>query len=209
MIRALLCLLALTGAARAEDGRSGVFDYYVLSLSWSPTWCALEGDGRGAPQCGQPFGWVLHGLWPQNEIGWPSDCPTTERDPTRAEAAAMADVTGTSGLARHQWRKHGRCSGLPPADYFALSRLALGRIERPDLLERLERPVEVPAAVIEEAFLEANPGLWADAITVTCRRGRIHEARICLTREMEFRRCGADVIRDCELEDALLDPVRR
>ena len=208
MIRLLLCLAALAGAARAEGERAGAFDYYVLSLSWSPTWCALEGDARGSPQCERPFGWVLHGLWPQNERGWPSYCLTGERDPSRGDTAAMADVMGTPGLAWHQWRKHGRCSGLDAEDYFALSRLAFERVERPGLLRRLERAVEIPASVIEEAFLEANPDLWADAITITCRAGRIQEARICLTRELEFRDCGADVVRDCDLTDALLDPVR-
>lgn len=209
MIRVLICLLAVAvGPARAEGEPPGEFDYYVLSLSWSPTWCALEGDMRNSPQCERAFGWILHGLWPQNERGWPSDCPTGERDPSRSATAAMADVMGTPGLAWHQWRKHGRCSGLPAEDYFALSRQAFERVVRPDILRRLERPVALPASVVEAAFIEANPDLWADAITVTCRAGRIQEARLCLTRDLEFRTCGADVIRDCALEDALLDPVR-
>ena len=208
MIRVLIGLLSLAGIARAEGERAGAFDYYVLSLSWSPTWCALEGDARGSPQCERPFGWVLHGLWPQNERGWPSYCLTGERDPSRADTAAMADVMGTSGLAWHQWQKHGRCSGLSSEDYFALSRLAFERVERPGLLRRLDRAVEIPAAVIEEAFLEANPDLWADAITVTCRSGRIQEARVCLTRDLEPRTCGVDVVRDCTMTDALLEPVR-
>ena len=208
MIRVLIGLLSLAGVARAEGEQAGAFDYYVLSLSWSPTWCALEGDARGSPQCERPFGWVLHGLWPQNERGWPSYCLTGERDPSRSDTAAMADVMGTSGLAWHQWQKHGRCSGLSSEDYFALSRLAFERVERPGLLRRLDRAVEIPAAVIEEAFLEANPDLWADAITVTCRSGRIQEARVCLTRDLEPRTCGADVVRDCTMTDALLDPVR-
>ncbi|MGR3539830.1 MAG: ribonuclease T2 family protein [Hasllibacter sp.] len=208
MIRVLLCLLLAVGSARAEGERAGEFDYYVLSLSWSPTWCALEGDERGSPQCDRPFGWVLHGLWPQDERGWPSYCLTPHRDPSRADTAAMADVMGTAGLAWHQWRKHGRCSGLSPDDYFALSRLAFERIERPALLRRLDRPARIGASVIEDAFLEVNPDLRADAITVTCRGGRIQEARICLTRGLEIRDCGADVVRDCTLTDALLDPVR-
>lgn len=66
-MRWFLILLASAGLARADGERAGDFDYYVLSLSWSPTWCALEGDERGSPQCDadRDLGWVLHGLWPQ------------------------------------------------------------------------------------------------------------------------------------------------
>ena len=90
---AVLLLGALPALAEG-DHRAGEFDYYVLSLSWSPTWCALEGDGRDAPECREEaaLGWVLHGLWPQYEEGWPSYCRTSHRDPSRSETAAMADI---------------------------------------------------------------------------------------------------------------------
>jgi ribonuclease T2 len=100
------------------------------------------------------------------------------------------------------------CSGLAPEDFYALSRLAFERVTRPPVLRKLTDPVRLPASVIEEAFLQANPGLERDMITITCRSGRIQEARICLTRDLEPRRCGADVIRDCTMDRALLDPVR-
>ena len=210
MIRAglLAAALLLAAPAGAEGERAGAFDYYVLALSWSPSWCAVEGNARGAAQCARPLGWSLHGLWPQNERGWPSWCRGGGRDPSRRETAAMADVMGSGGLAWHQWRKHGRCSGLGGADYLALSRAAYEAVERPEILRRLDGPVRLPARVVGEAFLEANPGLEADGITMTCREGRVMEARVCLTRDLAFRRCGADVARDCTLEDALLDPVR-
>jgi ribonuclease T2 len=210
MKRWLAVLIWLGGAAWAEGERAGEFDYYVLSLSWTPTWCALEGDARASPQCdpGQGHGFTLHGLWPQYEAGWPSFCPTVERAPSRTETGAMADIMGTSGLAWHQWRKHGSCSGLTSEDYFRLSRLAYGQVTRPDLLRRLDREVRLPAEVIEEAFLEANPALTDDMLTVTCQGGRVQEVRICLTRDLEPRGCAADVARDCTLQDALFAPMR-
>ncbi|MEO0917142.1 MAG: ribonuclease T2, partial [Pseudomonadota bacterium] len=184
--------------------------YFVMALSWSPTWCALEGDQRGSPQCAEDadFGWVLHGLWPQYETGWPSYCPTSARNPSRADTRAQADLFGSSGSAWHQWNKHGRCSGVTADDYYALSREAYGRVTRPGLLRKLADPIRVPASVIEQAFLEENPQLTANQITITCKSGRIQEARICLTRDLEPRDCGADVIRDCRATDALLDPIR-
>ena len=212
MRNVLLALaIALTGAeARAEGEAAGNFDYYVMSLSWSAAWCALEGDARDDPQCddGRGLTFILHGLWPQYEKGWPSFCRTVERDPSRAQTAAMADIMGGSGLAFYQWKKHGRCSGLSPEAYYATARRAFGSIAIPELFLRVDEPLTLPASVIEEAFLEANPGLSGDQITITCKEGLIQEARICLTRELAPRRCGAEAIRDCRLSDAILEPVR-
>ncbi|OAN76526.1 ribonuclease T [Jannaschia sp. EhC01] len=210
MKRWFLALICAAGMAQADGEPAGVFDYYVMALSWTPTWCTLEGDERGSPQCddGQGFGFTLHGLWPQYESGWPAYCPTVMRAPSRGMTGDMADIMGTSGLAWHQWRKHGVCSGLEARDYFALSRLAYESVERPDLLRRLTSQVRVAASVIEEAFLEVNPQLEPDMLTVTCRTNRIQEVRICLTRELEPRTCGADVIRDCRSPDALFSPIR-
>jgi ribonuclease T2 len=208
----LVLVSAIVGAAASAKGeRSGAFDYYVLSLSWSPTWCAIEGDARQSPQCDDSadFGWVMHGLWPQYHRGWPSYCPTTQRDPSRGMTRDMADIMGTSGLAWHQWNKHGMCSGLSAADYYALSRAAYAGVVRPQVFRELDRAVKLPASVVEEAFLQANPQLEADMITITCRDGRIQEARICLSRTLDPVPCGADVIRDCSLDDALFAPIQK
>ncbi len=35
--------------ASSETNKAGEFDYYVLALSWSPNWCALEGDSKNSP----------------------------------------------------------------------------------------------------------------------------------------------------------------
>ncbi len=209
-MRSLLALLLAAGTAQADGEAAGDFDYYVMSLSWSPTWCALEGDARNAAQCDpkRDTGWILHGLWPQYETGWPSYCRTDAHNPTRADTAAEEDLFGSSGNAWHQWNKHGRCSGLSADNFYDLSRDAYDRIERPAIFARLDRSVRLPASVVQDAFVEANPNLDPDAITITCASGRIHEARICLTKDLEPRVCGSDVIRDCTMRDALLDPIR-
>jgi ribonuclease T2 len=45
-------------------------------------------------------------------------------------------------------------------------------------------------------------------VTITCKSGHIQEARLCLTKELEPRKCGADVIRDCSMNNALFEPIR-
>jgi ribonuclease T2 len=202
--------LLLTSPARAEGERAGDFDYYVMALSWSSNWCALEGDARRDPQCdkGRGHTWVLHGLWPQYEDGWPSFCRTGAADPSRSETAAMADIMGGSGLAFYQWKKHGRCTGLPAPDYYKTARAAYDGLVLPEVFENITRDLTLPASVIEDAFIDANPGLARDEITITCKDGMIQEARICLTKSLTPRRCGTDVIRDCRLKDAALEAVR-
>jgi ribonuclease T2 len=113
----------------------------------------------------------------------------------------------SGGLAWHQWKKHGRCSGLSSKAYFALSREAYASVTRPEVFRKLSKTVKVPAKVVEEAFLEANPKLSPDMITITCKGRHIQEARVCLTKDLEPRLCGRDVIRDCTAS-ALFDPVR-
>lgn len=200
----ILLMLSLALPLRAEGERAGDFEYYLLALSWSPNWCALEGEARRSDQCapGRRFGWVLHGLWPQAERGYPSYCRTGARDPSRGQTAAMADIMGTGGSAWYQWKKHGRCSGLEPDAYFRQARRAFEAVAKPEVFRALDRDVRLPARVVEEAFLEANPGLRRDEVTVTCKQGYIQEVRICLTKELEPRRCGNDVLRDCNLGDA-------
>lgn len=120
----------------------------------------------------------------------------------------MADIMGSGGSAWHQWNKHGRCSGLSSEDYYALAREAYAQVMRPSLLRRLEREVRLPAAVIEDAFLEENPTLNADGLTITCKAARIQEARICLDRDLNPRVCSGSVSRDCTMTDALFSPIR-
>lgn len=203
-------IASLPGAARADGERAGDFDYYVLALSWSPNWCATDGAGRDASQCDPRTDshFVLHGLWPQKERGYPSYCRTAERDPTRAQSAAMEDIMGSDGAAWYQWKKHGRCSGLAATAYYETARTAYRAITIPEVFRKLNRDVTLPATVVEEAFLEANPGLTRDEITITCKGERIQEARICLTKDLVPRNCGADVARDCTLQKAKMDAIR-
>ncbi len=110
----------------------------------------------------------------------------------------MADIMGTSGLAWYQWKKHGRCAGLSSNEYFETARAAYDNLARPAVFRNLPRELHLPPSVIEAAFLELNEGITPDGLTVTCKAGMIQEVRICLTKDLDPRICGADVIRDCQ-----------
>ncbi|WBU60807.1 ribonuclease T2 [Paracoccus albus] len=196
--------------AAAQNHRAGDFDYYVLALSWSPNWCASAGDKRGTTQCdaGQKVDFNLHGLWPQYEQGWPSNCRTAERDPSRRESEAMSDIMGSGGLAWYQWQKHGRCTGLSAAGYYDATRDAWDVVTLPDYFVDLDKDISIPPKLIEDAFIEYNPGMSADGITVTCRGEDLQEVRICLTKDLEPRDCAPDIRRDCDRDAVIMERVR-
>lgn len=204
------CSILLNSPAQAQGEKAGDFDYYVMSLGWSANWCALTGDGRGDPQCdkGRGLTWTLHGLWPQYERGYPSDYRTVQNDPNRSDSAQMADIMGGAGLAFYEWKKHGRCSSLSAKSYYSTMRKAYKSVVIPPIFAKISKDLTVPAAVIEDAFAESNPQIARDQMTVTCTQGMIQELRICLTKDLEPRRCGTDTIKDCTLKDAGLEAVR-
>lgn len=194
---------------KTADVTASAFDYYLLALSWSPNWCAETGDSQGADACtrhGLTF--TLHGLWPQNDGGgYPSDCATIASDPTRAETAAMQDIMGSDSLARHEWQAHGRCSGLTSDEYLALMRKAYRSITVPPVFATVHKTQTVAPKVIQDAFLQSNPGLTHRNLAVTCNRQMIQEVRICLTKDLAPRPCGGE-IHGCTMSVVELDAVR-
>ena len=181
--------------AVARD-RAGIFDYYLLSLSWSPSYCAVAGGVRGDPQCARRFAFVLHGLWPQFERGWPQDCQSPDRGyvPFRI-AVGMRDIMPSDRLVFHTYRKHGTCSGLGVDGYFALARRLYEKIAIPARFRNLvdERYMISPGDLIGE-FLASNPDLRSDMIAVSCAGPghRLREVRICFDKGGNFRACGAN-----------------
>ncbi|PZU94138.1 MAG: ribonuclease T [Chelatococcus sp.] len=200
-LRALLLAAALSTlafAARAQDGfgrgsAPGDFDFYVLALSWSPGFCELDGDhSRNREQCGDGAGlrFVVHGLWPQRDRGYPTDCGPSGRTPSRIALQQAEGLFPTESLARYQWRKHGTCSGSSPSEYFADVRRAREMVTVPPALARADRDQRWTAIDIERAFAAANPGLRADMMSVACRRDTLQEVRICFTKDLRgFRTC--------------------
>ena len=112
---------------RGDRNQAGAFDYYVLALSWSPTYCAERRGNGYEPQCdvrsGRPYAFVLHGLWPQHERGWPENCRTSDRGWVPGPVAErMLDIMPSKRLVFNEYRKHGTCSGLGVDGYFDLAR---------------------------------------------------------------------------------------
>lgn len=204
---ALLLWLLAPMVARADE--PGDFDFYVLTLSWSPTYC--EGEGRGDRfQCGgRPYAFVVHGLWPQYERGYPRDCRSPSGgDLPRSIVDNMLYLMPSPGLVRHEWRVHGTCSGLTPAAYFDLVRRAFSKVTIPPRFVEPQDYITVSPREVEAAFRTVNRGLTTDAMGVSCDSRRLKEVRICMTRDLSFRPCPEIDRGSCRRDRLVMPPVR-
>jgi len=200
----------------AQDKRQntpGEFDFYVLSLSWSPSFCeaaAERGKGdRSRMQCGgRPYSFVVHGLWPQYESGFPEYCQHPAPRLNRGIVSSMLDLMPAPGLIFNEWDKHGTCSGLSERNYFETIRKARALVKIPAEYLNLSETKTVAPADIEDAFIKANPGLSNSAISVTCNRKRLSEVRICLGKDLQFRSCEQLDRRGCRRDQVTMPPVR-
>lgn len=181
-----------TTSAVADENRSGAFDFFVLSLSWSPSYC-LSDEGRdNRQQCGlsRRYGLIVHGLWPQYQRGYPEFCSTNHSDRVpESLGRRFFDIMPGMGLIGHEWRRHGTCSGLNQEQYLRTTRKAFEKIRVPDVLKDARRTRQLGTDEIEELFTAANPGMDRGGIAVTCEGNRLDEIRICLTPDLEFRTC--------------------
>lgn len=204
-MRLLAAALLCCSAFAATADQPGLFDYYVLSLSWSPQYCAGSHRDDGA-QCSRPYAFVAHGLWPQNERGYPRDCGGRERvgDDT---IERMLPLMPSRGLIIHEWRTHGACSGLGADDYFDTVTRAYRSVRIPEAYRALDHYLTVDPQRLKRDFVSANPGLREEGLAVKCSGHYLQEVRVCLTRELSPRACGADVEDRCG-ETAVLRPVR-
>ena len=217
---AVFFIAAALSAAPAQDRQTpqdrrqhqpGKFDFYVLALSWSPSFCEDSAErGREArEQCGErPYSFVVHGLWPQYERGFPRDCQVPAPRLDRNIMNSMLDLMPAPRLVFHEWDRHGTCSGLDARGYFDLVRKARGAVNIPDAYAAPKTALSVSPDEVEDAFVKANPGLSRAAIAVTCNSTRLGEVRICLNKELRFRDCPDVDRRACTRDRLVMPPMR-
>lgn len=201
-----------TAAERHKPRRNpnaAKFDFYVMAISWSPQHCSTPSGGRDNIQCapGRLYDFVLHGVWPQYEKGWPEDCTTQPVD--RATVDSMLDIMPSPKLIRHEWSKHGTCSGLEPKEYFAEARQAFQAIRIPEQYKRPKLQLMAKPAEMRKRFAEANPKFTEESFAVVCSGRFLQEVRACLTPDFDPRPCNREVLRNqCKVDEMILRPVR-
>ena len=197
-----------------SDLDQGAAAYYVLALSWSPTYCETDGRLKREPQCSgtRAYAFVLHGLWPQWTKGWPEFCPVAGSTFVPEKLLrSMLDIMPARGLVIHQYNKHGTCSGLDPERYFQTARKAFETIKIPARYLRTQKPILISPREIENDFLKTNPELEPEMISIACGRNkRLREVRICFSKDLALRGCGVNETQQklCKLDKVVMPPVR-
>jgi ribonuclease T2 len=187
----------------------GAFDFYVLALSWSPAFCQTAGASRAEAQCepGGRLGFVVHGLWPQNAHGYPSDCDSNAQPPSRMALDVARNIYPDLGLARHEWRKHGACTGLSPTAYFNAVGRARAAVVIPESFRAPTDDRTWQPMAIARAFVDANPRLRTDSMAVTCRSDMLEEVRICFSKDLRGYVSCPEVVRSACRRSVEVPPV--
>lgn len=186
---------------QGQTGTPGQFDYYLLTLSWAPEFCHSHG---ASPECqGQHFGFVVHGLWPQYVNGYPESC---SNEPGLADPSAMTDIMPDPSLVAHEWAKHGTCSGLKADGYFKAVRQAFTSIHVPAKLSAPSEQLLITPAEVKDAFVQANPQLRREDMTVSCGNNYLTAVSVCMTKELQPTACQN--LRDCRGNKIKVPPVR-
>ncbi len=183
----------------AASSQPGVFDFYLLNLSWSPEFCATHPD---KPECAAHPGFVLHGLWPQNNDGsYPEHCSDT---PGPADPATFRDLYPDAGLLRHEWETHGTCSGLAPDAFFSQARAALHAIQIPSSLSGLtSQTASTPEAILAQ-FSSANPSIPQESLALSCGNNYLTAVEVCLDHNLHAIACSN--IRSCRANSVRIVP---
>lgn len=210
-LTAFLCLALVPvdlALAWRDEASATSFDYYVLTLSWSPQHCATRG-AADVQQCGvqRRYGFVVHGLWPQFERGYPQSCRGSRRLAAQT-VDAMLDIMPSQQLVRHEWAKHGTCSGMSSADYFRTVRRAFEAVHIPSAYKDPSAARQTSVDAIRSEFRAANPELDEQEVAVVCSGRFLQEVRVCFDKDLRMRRCGRDVRDQCPRQPIIVRPVR-
>jgi ribonuclease T2 len=209
----LMLCAAPAGPAAAQDARQnepGKFDFYVLSLSWSPSYCDAIGErAQQQPECqDRAHAFVVQGLWPQYEQGFPEFCQVPAPRLDRSIVSSMLDLMPAPNLIFRGWDRHGTCSGVSARTYFDTVRKARAVVKIPVEYIDLKSTLTVAPGEIEDAFVRTNPGMTRGAVAVSCDEQRVREVRVCLSKDLKFRDCAEVDSRACRREQVVMPPVR-
>jgi ribonuclease T2 len=195
------------------DEPTGNFDFFVLALSWSPDYCASN-SSNDPQQCsiGKKLGFVLHGLWPQNKHGYPSNC-SNEMMPLDVKAE-FPSLYPNLNLYDHEWEKHGTCSGLSPQQFLSLSKRLKESVVIPSAFKTLESPIRTTTNKLIKEFTNVNPSYSVASIAVICSgSGRyLKEVYVCFSKEGQPITCSSEVLKTaantCQRPDFLIRNIR-
>ena len=210
---ALLCLLlSLAPSAFAKHHHhhndsegGGQFDYYLLSLSWAPNYCASHpSDHSSECRIGGHQAFVLHGLWPQASSGPPPMSCSNGSPVAAATVDHMLNFMPSRSLIQHEWQKHGTCTGLSAQDYFAQAEQAFVHVQVPQAYRSLDHGQQFNVPDVEKSFADANHAPL-ESFRVSCHAGELVSLEVCVDKNLQYRSCTQSV-RECPVNQVDMRP---
>jgi ribonuclease T2 len=206
--------LSLAGLSMAKSKKKvatpGDFAYYMLVLSDAPDFCAQPQGVKDPRECGRGrhIGFVVHGLWPQDETTrGPENCGGARPVAQNIIQTTLRYIP-TESLIQHEWTTHGTCSGLSPADYFGALAKARDSVTVPADLDQPSQRVRFSPSEVESKLAAANAGFPREAFRTSCyKNAELQEVRICLNKDLSPRACGPSA-GECTAPSLTLLPVR-
>src|SRR5215472_15890024 len=177
-----LLLLSWSAAAGAQS-----FDYYVFTLSWSPEFCH-ENPSNHSDECSADAKgkFVVHGLWQNNNDGSvPQNCPATPHNPSAVPKSLNAVMP--SNLYRHEWEKHGVCSGMSESDYFQKISTLYHQFVIP--VDDTGQDQRIAPSALRKQFAKSNPGWMPSSFSIQDNRNSLVAVRVCMSRSFEPLSC--------------------
>ena len=193
--------------ATNSDASAGDFDYFLLTLSWAPEFCATNPNGRTSVECApnQHMGLVVHGLWPQYDSGkWPQDCASTPPVASSTVQHMMPIMPGKQ-LIQHEWAKHGTCSGMSVQDYFGAIEKLYNGLEVPPDFKKPSSSTETSPSAIEQKFAKAN-NAPKGAFRISCPQNSFSAVEVCLSKELQYQACP-NTLKECRAPQIEVKPV--
>jgi ribonuclease T2 len=187
------------GPRAQKGGAPGVFDFYLLTLSWSPEYCVTH---QSAAECAAHPAFELHGLWPENSDGtYPENCSDAAGP---ANPGQYKDIYPDQSLLAHEWATHGTCSGLTPDAYFQAERKAFDAVKVPSQLGSLKTAVSMTPGAILADFSAANPTDKAGEVVLACGNNRLTAIEVCLSKSLTAVSCGS--VKTCRANSVKITP---
>jgi ribonuclease T2 len=207
LVGCLLTSTACHGPADSAANTPGSFDYYLLTLSWAPEFCATHAGDALSSECDpqRHFGFVVHGLWPENDNGSHLQNCAPAQPVAQRTVEHMLAIMPARGLIQHEWATHGTCSGLGAQDYFAAIEKAFRQVQIPPEYQAPGQSIQVSPADIEQKFAAANHASAGD-FRVTCSNSGLVAVEVCLTKDLQYRQCGSR-LRDCRAAQVTVPPT--
>ncbi|WP_337267010.1 ribonuclease T2 family protein [Oryzifoliimicrobium ureilyticus] len=186
----ILALAGVSGAGESSAQERHGKTSFILAASWQPAFC--QGNQKKAECRSQTsdrpdtVNFSLHGLWPMRQQycgvtsadqaadkkgDW-SALPSVQlSDETKASLSKVMPGT-QSGLERHEWTKHGSCTGISADQYFTTSARLIGELNKSEVQALFAANIgkTLTADQIKTAFDKSFGEGASNRVKMSCRK---------------------------------------